>query len=71
MTETLSPAGSEAESIIRKARCVSKRNSVIIIGIPWQILTLAEIEDGEGFKMYIDFPNKDKIGLEKVVPEKG
>lgn len=66
VVEPLTPKGSSANPILRKCRTVSKSNPSLIIGLPWEITAMSQLKDKDEFKIYIDFPNTNKIVLEKI-----
>jgi hypothetical protein len=63
----MSPVGTQREPIQRRCRHVDRTsNQSLIIGIPKEVATLANITKGTAFNIYVEFSTPRKIILEKV-----
>jgi hypothetical protein len=65
------PKGSKTNPLIRKCRPISSTNPSLHIGLPWQVVAMSAIQKDDEFYIYVDFPNTDKIVLERVKKNEG
>lgn len=62
----MTPKGTKQNPIVRKVRPIAKTNPSLHIGIPWEIAAMAKIKQGDEYRIYIDFPDENKIVMERI-----